>query len=345
MKAIEYNSYGGPEVMKIREVPTPQPAANEMLVRISATTVTATEAKFRRGHPFVTRLFTGLLHPRLKRLGEELAGQVVAVGTEVTKFKVGDRVFGTAGPNFGANAEYICLPEDAVLTRTPTHLSDAEAAASIDGFLTALPFLRDLGQIGKGQKVLIIGGSGSVGASAVQIAKYYGAEVTATCSTGKADRVKRLGADHVIDYHQQDFTTNQDKYDIIFDAVGKTNYSQCKDLLSPKGVFLEVDISLDTLFGMICTSLFGQKKVRFAATGLRKPVERLQDLHLLEELLEAEIIVPVIDRIFGMADIVAAHRYVDQGHKMGNVVINMAMKSTRERILESLNAMSFTEYA
>lgn len=345
MKAIEYNSYGGPEVMKIREVPTPEPAANEVLVRINATTVTNTEAKFRRGNPYVTRLFTGLLSPRLKRLGEELAGEIVEVGEEVTKFKVGDRVFGTAGPNFGANAEYISLPEDAVLTRTPTNLSDAEAVSSIDGFLTSLPFLRDLGQIRKGQKVLIIGGSGSVGSSAVQIAKYYGTEVTTVCSTGRVAKVKRLGADHVIDYLKQDFTSSGEKYDIIFDAVGKSNFSQCKALLSPSGRFLEVDINLDTLCGLVRTNMFSQKKVLFAATGLRKPAERLQDLHLLEELLEAGIIKPVIDRIFGMADIVAAHRYVDKGHKMGNVVISITSPKTHERILKSLNSISLNEYA
>ncbi len=345
MKAIEYNSYGGPEVMEIKEVPTPQPAANEMLVRINTTTVTNTEAKFRQGKPYLARLFTGLLRPRINRLGEELAGEVVAVGDAVTRFKVGDRVFGTAGPHFGANAEYICLPEEAVLTRTPTNLSDEEAVSSIDGFLTALPFLRDMGQIRDGQNVLIVGGSGSIGTSAIQIAKYYGAQVTAVCSTGKVAKVKRLGADHVIDYRKQDFTGSGKTYDIIFDAVGKTNFSQCKELLSPKGRFLEVDVNLDTLCGMIRTSLSRQKKVLFAATGLRKPEERLQDLYLLEELLEAEIIRPVIDRSFSMVDIVATHRYVDQGHKMGNVVVNIAVESARERTSKSLDAISLTEFA
>lgn len=346
MKTVEYTSYGSPEVMQIKEVPMPQPGANEILVRIHATTVTATEAKFRRGDPYFTRLFTGLSRPRLTRLGEELAGEVAAVGDAVTKFKLGDKVFGTAGPNFGANAEYICLPEEAVITHMPTNLSYNEVASSIDGFLTALPFLRDHGKIGRGQQVFIVGASGSVGASAVQIAKYYGAKVTAVCSAGKVDVVRRLGVDHVIDYCKQDFTTSEDKYDIIFDAVGKTNFGACKDLLAPSGRFLEVDMSLSMIGDLLLTSLSGKKKILFAATGLRKPSERLQDLYLLEELLEAKIIKPTLDRSFPLGDIVEAHRYVDQGHKMGNVAITVCPeKDTGELDLISLNSTQTADYA
>lgn len=346
MKAIEYNSYGSPEVMQIKEVPMPQPGANEILVRIHATTVTATEAKFRRGDPYFTRLFTGLFRPRLTRLGEELAGEIVAVGGAVTKFKVGDKVFGTAGPNFGANAEYICLPEDAVITHMPTNLSYNEVASSIDGFLTALPYLRDLGRIRQGHKVLIIGASGSVGSSAIQMAKYYGAQITAVCSTEKVELVRQLGADHVVDYRKEDFTASGEKYEIIFDAVGKTTFGACKELLAPSGRFLEVDMSLSMIGDLLLTSLFGKKKILFAATGLRKPSERLQDLYLLKELLETGIIKPTLDRSFPLGDIVEAHRYVDQGHKMGNVAITVCPeKDTGELDLISLNSAQTADYA
>ncbi|MEO1166728.1 MAG: NAD(P)-dependent alcohol dehydrogenase, partial [Chloroflexota bacterium] len=190
MKTIIQTHYGAPDVLQLVEVETPTPADNEVLVKIHATTVTATEAVFRQGKPYFSRLFTGLTKPKIKTLGEELAGEIVVVGKAVTKFKVGDHVFGTAGPNFGANAEYLCVPEDEVLARMPHNVSYQEAAASVDGFLTALPFLRDTGNIRAGQKVLINGASGSVGAAAVQIAKYYGAEVTGVCSARNVELVK-----------------------------------------------------------------------------------------------------------------------------------------------------------
>jgi len=323
MRAIEYEKYGAPEVLQLREVEKPTPKANEVLIKIHATTVTATECNFRRGKPLMARLFTGLLKPKLKSLGEELAGTIEAVGKDITDFKTGDQVFGTAGPGFGANAEYLCVPHDGVLALKPAHANFEEAAASVDGFLTALPFLRDTGKIKKGQKVLINGASGSVGAAAVQVAKYFGAEVTGVCSTANVELVKTLGADSVIDYSKRDFTETGHRYDIIFDAVGKVSFSDCKSSLSPNGVFLEAGIGMGILPQVLWTSVFGHKKARIAATGLRSPKERTKDLILLKKLMEDGKIIPVIDRTYPLEQIAEAHAYVDQGHKKGNVVIRV----------------------
>lgn len=323
MKAIVYTKYGPPQVLELKEIDKPIPKHNEVLIKIYATTVTATECTFRKGEPFFSRLFTGLMRPKITTLGEELAGEVEAVGKDVILFKKGDQVFGTAGPGFGANAEYICLPEDGVLTTKPTNMDYEEAASSIDGFLTALPFLRDKGKIHSGQKVLIYGASGSVGAAAVQVAKYFGAEVSGVCSSTNFEWVKTLGATHVIDYTKDDFTTTGQTYDIIFDTVGKVSFSQCKRALTQKGIFLEAGIGLGIIPQVLWTSMIGNKKARIAATGLRSPQERTKDLILLKELLEAGKIKPVIDKRYPLEQIAEAHSYVDKGHKKGNVVITV----------------------
>lgn len=323
MKAIEYKKYGQPDVLKLIEIDKPIPKENEVLVKIFATTVTATECTFRKGEPYFSRLFTGLTKPKITTLGEELAGEIVKVGKDVKLFNVGDQVFGTAGPNFGANAEYICSPEDGVLSTKPQNLTYEESASSVDGFLTALPFLRVKGNIKSGQKVLIYGASGSIGAAAVQIAKYYGAEVTGVCSTDNLEMVRNLGADYVLDYKKEDFTKSDQSYDILFDTVGKTSFSNCKSLLKQKGVFLESGIGLGILRHVLWTSVFSSKKAKIAATGLRSPKERTKDLLLLKELLESGKIKPVIDRSYPLEQIVNAHSYVDKGHKKGNVVITL----------------------
>ena len=324
MKAIVYREYGSPDVLKLEEVEKPTPKDNELLIKIHATTVTATEATFRRGEPLIARLFTGLTKPKNTRLGEELAGEIEAVGKDVTRFKIGDQIFGTAGPEFGANAEYICLPEDGVLTIKPANMDYEEAASSVDGVLTALPFLRDTGNIQSGQKVLINGASGSVGAAAVQLAQVFGAEVTGVCSTSNVELVKSLGANKVIDYTQEDFTQSQETYDLIFDTVGKTSFARCKKTLKPNGIFLEAAINgLGLLPQVLWTAMFGSKKVKIAATGLRPEGDRRKDLVFLKELIEAGKIKPVIDRCYPLEHIAEAHRYVDTGHKKGNVVISL----------------------
>jgi NADPH:quinone reductase-like Zn-dependent oxidoreductase len=321
MKAIVYTKYGPPEVLQIKDVEKPSPKDGELLIKVHSTTVTATECVFRKGEPIISRLFTGLRRPKITTLGEEFAGEIEALGKDVKSFKINDQVFGTAGPGFGANAEYICLPEDGVLAIKPGNVTFQDAASSVDGFLTALPFLRDTGNIQRGQKVLINGASGSVGAVAVQIAKYLGAEVTGVCSTANLEMVTTLGADNVIDYTNEDFTKKGQAYDIIFDAVGKITFLPCKNALKRNGIFLESGIGMGIFFHVIWTSLFGSKKARIAATGLRSPQERKKDLAILKELMEKEMIKPVIDRSYPLEQIAEAHRYVDKGHKKGNVVI------------------------
>jgi NADPH:quinone reductase-like Zn-dependent oxidoreductase len=324
MKAIVYTEYGPPDVLQLKEVEKPTPKDTEVLISIHATTVTSTECTFRKGEPLFSRLFTGLRRPKITILGEELAGEIEAVGKDVKLFKKGDQVFGTAGPGFGANTEYICVPEDGVLAIKPTNMTYEESAASVDGFLTALPFLRDKGNIQSGQSVLIYGASGSVGAAAVQIARYFGAEVTGVCSSTNLELVKSLGADTVIDYTKEDFTKTGKTYDIIFDTVGKTSFSRCKSSLTQNGIFLEAGIGLGIFPHVLWTSLFGGKKAKIAATGLRSPQERTKDLMLLKELMEAGKIKPVIDKRYPLEQIAEAHRYVDAGHKKGNVVITVA---------------------
>ena len=323
MKKVIFETYGEPEVLQIREVDKPVSGSNEVLVKLYATTVTATECMFRKGEPKITRLFTGIVKPKIKTLGEELAGEIEAVGEKVTLFNKGDKVFGTAGPGFGANTEYICIPEDGVLALKPYSMNYDEAASAVDGFLTALPFLRDKGKIKKGQQVLIYGASGSVGSAAVQIARYYGAEVTGVCSAANFELVKSLGANHVIDYAKEDFVSAGETYDIIFDTVGKISYSHSKRALRKGGVFLEAAFSAGILACAILTSVFGSRKARIAATGLRPPKERIKDLQLLRQLMEEGSFKPVIDKRYSLEQIAEAHRYVEKRYKKGNVVITI----------------------
>ena len=323
MKAIVYTKYGSPDVLQLKEIEKPTPKDNELLIRVYATTVTATDCTFRKGDQLSARSFTGLTRPKNTILGDVLAGKIEAVGKDVKSFKPGDEVFGSTGAGFGAYAEYICLPEDGALAIKPANLTYEEAAAVYDGVLTALPFLRDKGKIQSGQKVLINGASGSIGTAAVQLARVFGADVTGVCSTANVDLVKSLGADQVIDYTQEDFTKSGQTWDIIFDTVGKSSFSRCKSALTPKGIYLSTVLTLTILVQTLWTSMAGSKKATITFAGLRSPSEKAEDLIFLKELVEAGKIKPVIDRRYPLEQTAEAHRYVDTGHKKGNVVITL----------------------
>ena len=322
MKAIVYTEYGPPETLQFKEVDKPIPRDNEVLVKIRAATVTATDCLNRKGVP-LSRVGTGLIKPKKTIPGVEFAGEIEATGKDVKLFKVGDQVLGSAGTSYGANAEYICLSEEGVLVTKPTNMTYEEAAPVCDGALTALNFLQDKGNIQSGHKVLIYGASGGVGTSAVQIAKYFGADVTGVCSTTNLEMAQTLGADTVIDYTKEDFTKIGQTYDIIFDAVSKSSFSRCKSALAPGGVYLNTVPTLTGMLQILWTSIFGGKKARFSATGLRPISVRLRLLKDLGELIEAGKIKTVIDRCYPLEQTADAHRYVEMGHKKGNVVITM----------------------
>ena len=315
MKAIVYTKFGPPEVLHLQEVEKPAPKPNEVLVKIHATTVVKEDPDMRAA-PGIN----GLLKPRHPILGQELAGEVEAVGKSVTRFQPGDQVYGFS--MYGAYAEYLCMPEDGALALKPVNMSYAEAASLPNGALTALPFLRDLGQVRSGQSVLIYGASGSVGSAAVQLAHYYGAQVTAVCSTGNLEWVKALGAGQVIDYTCQDFTQNGQRYDIIFDTVGKRSFAECKGSLSEDGIFLTTVPTPGVLLPALRPGK-GGKRARFMAAGLRAADKKRKDLVFLKGLVEAGQFKAVIDRTYPLEQIVEAHRYVAQKHKKGNVVITV----------------------
>jgi NADPH:quinone reductase-like Zn-dependent oxidoreductase len=320
VRAIVQDRYGKPSVLHIEEVPKPVPGDDQVLIRVRASTVTQTDTHIRAAHPFIWRFFFGLRRPRIRTLGVEFAGEVEAVDAAVTEFKVGDRVFG--GPRgFGAHAEYICLRDTAPITQMPAGLSFEDAAAVPDGSSEAMGSLRKA-EIHEGQRLVIYGASGSLGTAAVQIAKHFGAHVTAVCNTKNVEIVRSLGADEVIDYTKEDFTKNGQQYDAIIDAVGKYAFYWGRRALKPGGIYVETDFGphkLHTVLMVILTRWFGTKKLRFAGGWRNKP-----DLLFAKGLIEAGEYRPVIDRRYPLEQVAEAHAYVESWQKTGNVVLLVA---------------------
>ncbi|CAG7640892.1 NAD(P)-dependent alcohol dehydrogenase [Paenibacillus allorhizosphaerae] len=319
MKAIVYERYGPPNVLQLREVAKPSPDDDEILIKVYATTVAAGDCRLRKADPFLARLFNGLWRPRrISVLGFELAGVVESAGIGVTRFKPGDAVYAACGFGFGAYAEYKCLPENGSVALKPANMTFEEAAAVPVGAYTALQFLRK-GNIQHGRRVLVYGASGSVGTYAVQLSKHFGAEVTAVCSTSNLELVRSLGADRVVDYTKEKFMDDGSVYDIIFDTVGKSPFNACVKHLTPDGFYLRaVHMSPLPVVRGLWVNLTSGKKV---IGGTSK--ENAEDLMYLKELIEAGKLRSVIDRRYPLEQASEAHRYVEQGHKKGNVVLTV----------------------
>lgn len=331
MKAVVYEHYGSPEVLKLQEVSKPAPKDNEILIRIYAVSVNVgdlwarnfkaiTPSKFSMPLPLwlPSRLYFGWTKPKISILGSEFAGRIESVGRDVKRFKKGDPVFGYRGQSMGANAEYLCVPENGMVEIKPSNMSYEEAATVPYGALTALSLLRKA-NLQPGQKVLINGASGGIGSAAVQLAKYFGAEVTGVCGTPRLEFVRALGADKVIDYTNEDFTQNGESYDLIFDIPGKSSFSKCRNSLKPDGIYLLASFKMKQLFQMLWTSMTGGRKVICALSS-----EKVEDLAFIRELAEAGKFQAIIDRHFPLEQTAEAHTYIENGFKKGNVVISVA---------------------
>jgi NADPH:quinone reductase-like Zn-dependent oxidoreductase len=320
MKAIVRSGYGPPDVLQLKDVEKPVPKNNEVLIRVYATTVTTADGMMRRGESLAGRIVMGFGSPRKRyRIpGLELAGEIESVGKDVERFKKGDQVFGFTGFGPGAHAEYTCMRENGSLAIKPSNVTYEEAAALVDGASTALFFLRDKAHVHRGQKVLINGAAGSIGTFAVQLANYFGAEVTGVCGAENLALVKSLGAREVIDYTQEEFTGRADSYDVVFDTVGKSSFSHCKGSLKENGCYLVTVMGLVPIIQTLWTRVMGGKKAIFALS-----VNKGESLAFLKDLVEDGKLRPVIDRSYPLEQIAEAHRYVDKGHKKGNVVITL----------------------
>jgi len=327
MKAVVFDRYGPPEVLQLRDIPKPCPKDDEVLIRIHRTTVPAEDPMI-RGFTFSPlfwlplRLAFGLLRPRKRVLGSEFAGEIEAVGKSVTRFKVGDQVYGADIKGLGACAEYKVIQENGMMLPKPTNLTYDEVASAC-GSVAGWNLLRDQANVQPGQKVLINGASGNIGTHAVQIARHLGAEVTGVCSTRNLDLVRSIGAAHVIDYTQEDFTENRLTYDVIFDAVSKRSFSQCKRSLAHSGSYISAVPSITVLLQKFWTSKFGTKKVLFSATGLRPIEERLALFKEVGALIAQGMVKNVVDRHYSLEQLAEAHRYVATGRKRGTVVIDV----------------------
>jgi len=317
MKAVIHTRYGPPEVLQLAEVPKPTPKDNEVLVKIYATTVNRTDCGFRSAEYFISRFFSGLFKPKKQVLGNEFAGVIEETGKNVTSFKSGDNVFGYNDITFGANAEFMIMPEKGAMTTIPDGLTFEEAACITEGGHYALCDIR-AAKVKSGQNVMIYGATGAIGSAAVQLAKYFGASVTAVCNTKNVELVKSLGTDVVIDYTKEDFTQTGQTFDFVFDAVGKTSFGTCKPILSKNGIYISTELGKngENVFLALSTPVFGGKKVLFPLPTISR-----EDVEFLKQLIETGHYKPVIDRRFPLDEIVEATRYVETRQKTGNVVI------------------------
>jgi NADPH:quinone reductase-like Zn-dependent oxidoreductase len=317
MKAIVYTAYGPPEVLQLEEVEKPIPNDNEILVKISATAVNSGDWRLRKADPFGVRLFFGLMKPKIHILGGVLSGEIEKIGKDVTRFNVGDEVFGSTDMRFGAYAEYICLRQTGALALKPISITHIEAAVIPFGGATALYFIKKA-NILSGQKVLINGASGAVGSAAVQIAKHFGANVTGMCSTVNIDLVKSLGADKVIDYTKEDFTKNGETYDVIFDTVKKLPFADCLRSLNMNGILILSAAGLSDMMKGWWVSMTNGKKVMSGVI-----IQSADNIAFLKKLVETGKLRAIIDRTYLLAQIAEAHTYVEKGHKKGNVAIEV----------------------
>jgi NADPH:quinone reductase-like Zn-dependent oxidoreductase len=320
MKAAVYTKYGPPEVIQLKEVPKSAPKDHEVLVKIYATTVNRTDCGFRKPeYPVIIRLVNGIFKPRKTILGSELAGEVEAIGKDVKTFKPGDAVFGLSCGNFGAHAEYICMLEEKSIAAKPSNMSYSESAAVCDGLMLAINYIRKI-DFSNRPHILINGASGSIGTASVQLAKYYGAEITAVGNSKSLELLKSLGANHVIDYTKEDFTKIGQLYDVVLDAVGKSSFFKCRKILKPQGVYFSTELGFlaQNVFLPLLTLIFSNKKVKFPI-----PTDSKEDIIFFKELIEGKNYIAVIDRTYPLEDIVAAAKYVETGQKTGNVVITI----------------------
>lgn len=323
MLAAIIKTYGASDVLEVREVPKPVPHEGEILVKVHAATATAADSMMRRADPCISRFFLGFWKPKIPTPGTGFAGEVEAVGRNVTQFQPGDHIFGETGIKFSANAEYVAVDAEGVIAKRPAEMSFEELATVTDGPLTSMNFLRNIVNVQPGQRILINGAAGSLGTAAVQLAKHFGAHVTGVCSAGNLEFVRSLGADAVIDYGEEDFTRSSARYDVIYDTVGKSSFSRCKRVLAADGVYMAPVLSIPLLFQMLWTSKFGRKKAKFSATGLMPEADQKRLFAEVVALMADGNLKVIIDRRFPLTEIAKAHSYVDTGHKRGNIVIAM----------------------
>jgi len=321
MNAIVATGYGHSEVLKFQKVEKPVAKANEVLVKVYAASATRADTMMLTGKPYISRLFMGIRKPKHSIPGTGFSGEVVALGEGVTQFKKGDVVFGETTLGFSTNAEYVAVPETGVILKKPDHLSHSEDCTLCDGALTSLNFLKEIAQIKPGHKILINGAAGSLGTAAIQLACYFGAEVTGVCSTKNLGLVRSLGAHHVIDYTKEDFTQSGVKYDVIYDTIGKSSFGKCKQVMTENGQYISPVLQFSLLTQMMWTSLFGKQKAKFAASGLKKDAELSELVKELLQINQEGKLKSIIDRQFPLEKAAEAHRYISAGHKKGNVII------------------------